>query len=110
MIERDSRLCPMCASRSPFGYECPACLRPIARDQMVCSGCGRPLATTCPFCAKPVFAGSEKCEWCGQSLMIRCESKRCGNFQFFENVKCTACGKPIKKGAQQIDARRKEMK
>ncbi|MDR2562116.1 MAG: zinc-ribbon domain-containing protein, partial [Holophagales bacterium] len=43
MIERDSRLCSKCGSRSPFGFQCPACFKPIARGNAVCSGCGRPL-------------------------------------------------------------------
>jgi hypothetical protein len=28
--------------------------------------------------------------------MIVCENKRCGQPLFFENSKCTACGKPVK--------------
>jgi ribosomal protein L37E len=35
--------------------------------------------------------------------MIRCENRRCGNQQFFENTTCTACGKAIKKAARQIE-------
>jgi len=102
MIERDSRYCPKCASRSPFGFHCPACLKPIQRGDAICSGCGRNLLTTCPFCHGQTFVGSEKCNACGTSLMIQCENKRCGQLQFFENEKCTACGKPIKKAQKQI--------
>jgi hypothetical protein len=29
--------------------------------------------------------------------MFRCPNERCGVLQFFENEKCTACGKKIKK-------------
>jgi predicted nucleic acid-binding Zn ribbon protein len=97
MVERDAHNCPKCASRSPFGYHCPTCLKPIERGNAVCSGCGRPLVTTCPFCGGQTFVGCERCDACGQTLMIRCESKRCGELQFFENAKCTVCGKPIKK-------------
>jgi ribosomal protein L37E len=39
--------------------------------------------------------------------MILCESKRCGQLQYFENKKCTACGKPIKKAAKQIEQRKR---
>jgi hypothetical protein len=28
--------------------------------------------------------------------MVRCENVRCGQMQFFQNSKCTACGKKIK--------------
>jgi RNA polymerase subunit RPABC4/transcription elongation factor Spt4 len=104
MLERDAHYCPRCGSRSPFGYHCPSCLKPIARGYAICSSCGRALVTTCPYCNGPTFVGSERCDTCGQTLMIRCESKRCGELQFFENKKCTACGKPIKKAAKQIEA------
>ena len=107
MIERDSRICSKCASHSPFGYHCPACLKKIERGNLVCSGCGNNLMTVCFFCNGPTFAGSEKCDTCGRSVMIRCESKRCANLQFFENTKCTVCGKPIKKAKKQIEKMRK---
>jgi CRISPR/Cas system-associated protein Cas10 (large subunit of type III CRISPR-Cas system) len=94
-IEPDSRFCPSCQSQSPFGYLCPACLRPIQKGQSICSACGRPLFTACPVCGKQTFV-QEKCEQCGASLMIRCQNPRCGVLQFFENTKCTACGKKIK--------------
>jgi hypothetical protein len=29
--------------------------------------------------------------------MIHCTNPRCGALQFFENAKCTACGKKIKR-------------
>jgi hypothetical protein len=60
--------------------------------------------TTCPSCSRQAFVGSENCDACGQTLMIRCESKRCGELQFFENTTCTVCGKPIKKAKKQIEA------
>ena len=107
-IERDGRLCPKCGSRSPFGYQCPKCLKPIERSHVVCSGCGRSIKTTCPYCGQQTFVGTDKCEICGKSLLIWCESARCGQLQFFENIKCTACGKPIKKGFKQIEQNRKE--
>ena len=102
MIARDVRVCPKCGSRSPFGYHCPTCLKPIARDDTVCSGCSRPLLSTCPYCEASIFVGDEGCKICGQTLLIRCENKRCGEPQFFENTKCTVCGKAIKKVAKQI--------
>jgi len=95
LIERDSRVCPRCASRSPFGYHCPACLRPVEKGRRACAGCGRPLYTTCPACGKHTFV-DERCEQCGAGLMRRCANRRCGELQFFENVKCTACGKKLK--------------
>jgi RNA polymerase subunit RPABC4/transcription elongation factor Spt4 len=104
MVEREAHNCPKCGSRSPFGYHCPSCLKPIVRGDSVCSGCGRPLMTSCPYCGRQTFRGCERCDYCGETLMIRCESKRCGELQFFENTKCTVCGKPIKKAAKQIEA------
>ena len=96
LIERDSRICPECGSRSPFGYHCPTCLREIQKGQLVCSGCGRPLYIACPTCGQRTFA-DERCEACGAGLMVKCANPRCGDLQFFENVKCTACGKKIKR-------------
>ena len=95
-IERDARVCHKCYSRSPFGYHCPSCHREIERGQPVCSGCSRSLFVTCPTCGQQTFA-DERCERCGAGLMIRCTNQRCGELQFFENEKCTACGKKIKK-------------
>ncbi len=95
-VERDSHLCPKCGSRSPFGYHCPTCLREIQKGQPVCSGCGRGLMVVCPTCSQLTFV-NERCENCGAGLMIHCTNSRCGNLQFFENIKCTACGKKIKR-------------
>jgi len=102
MIERDCRLCSKCGSRSPFGFQCPNCLKTVVRGNAVCSGCGRPLTAACPFCNAQTFVGSEKCDACGKSVMIRCENKRCEHLQFFENKKCTVCGKPIKDAKKQL--------
>ncbi len=93
-IDRDARLCPKCGSRSPFGHLCPTCLRPIEKSQLVCAGCGRPLRVFCPACKKQTFV-DERCEQCGAGLMIQCANRRCGALQFFENTKCTACGKKL---------------
>jgi len=101
-IERDSRFCSNCGSMNPFGYRCPTCLKSIERENILCSGCGRSLSTACPYCKQQTFVGSENCDQCAKSLMIHCESKRCDALQFFENSKCTVCGKPIKKGEKQI--------
>ena len=81
LVDRDVRVCSACGSRSPFGYLCPSCLRPVY--------------VACPFCGKPTFV-QERCEQCGQELLVRCGNKRCGAAQFFENTRCTACGKKIK--------------
>ena len=96
LAERDARFCPGCGSASPFSYLCPACLRVVKREERVCAGCGRQLSVTCPHCSQTTFA-QERCERCGQSLTIPCPNPRCGVQQFFENTKCTACGKKLKK-------------
>ena len=95
MLERDARFCPKCGSGSPFGYACPNCLRNVEKGQALCAGCGRQLVIPCPHCGERTFA-SEKCEACDKGLMVRCENKRCGQLQFFQNTKCNACGKKIK--------------
>jgi predicted nucleic acid-binding Zn ribbon protein len=94
-IEPDARFCTSCRSQSPFGHLCPACLRPIEKEQPLCSGCGRVLYIPCPACGKQTFV-QEKCEQCGAALMVLCQNPRCGARQFFQNTKCTACGKKIK--------------
>ena len=94
-IERDDRICKKCYSRSPFGYHCPTCLRSVEKNQSLCSGCGRSLFVTCLTCKQQTFADG-RCGICGSGLMIYCENPRCGELQFFDNVKCTACGKKIK--------------
>lgn len=94
-IERDARFCPACGSHSPFGYLCPACLRLVKKGDQFCAGCARPLYVPCPVCGGKTFV-QEKCEQCGSSLLIRCQNKRCGAMQFFENTKCTVCGAKIK--------------
>jgi len=96
LIDGGDHVCPKCGSRSPFSYLCPKCLKPIQRGDVLCSGCGRPLNTACPYCHQPVFVGDSACPYCRGSLLILCENKRCREPQFFENTKCTACGKPIK--------------
>jgi len=96
LIDGDVHVCPRCGSRSPFGYLCPTCLKPIKRDDLVCSGCRRPLVVGCPYCHHPVFVGDSACPSCRGSLLMLCENKRCQQPQFFQNTKCTACGKPIK--------------
>jgi len=96
-IERESRLCPYCGSRNPFGYRCPTCLREVRKNESICSGCGRMLYIECPTCKKETFAAMERCEGCGAVLMIKCANPRCGEPQFFQNTKCTVCGKKIKR-------------
>ncbi len=95
LLDSDARLCAKCGSHSPFGYACPSCLRVIEKGDAVCSGCGRPLYVPCPYCGEQTFV-QETCEKCGKSLMVRCENVRCGQMHFFQNSKCTACGKKIK--------------
>ncbi len=94
-IETDARVCTGCGSRSPFGYLCPTCNRPVQKGQTLCAGCGRPLYVSCPTCGQQTFV-QERCERCGAGLMVYCENKRCGALQFFQNEKCTVCGKKIK--------------
>lgn len=95
LTDRDAQFCPSCGSMNVFGYHCPTCSKRIEKGQRICIDCGRPLYVGCPHCGRPTFAG-ERCESCGQTLMIRCQNVRCGAPQFFENTKCTACGKKIK--------------
>jgi len=96
LVDRDARFCPACGSNSPFVYLCPTCLREVKKGaETLCAGCGRPLYITCPLCGGRTFVG-ERCESCGANLMIKCPNKRCGVAQFFQNEKCTACGKKIK--------------
>ncbi|MDO4543115.1 MAG: hypothetical protein Q4C01_01065 [Clostridia bacterium] len=96
LIDSASGFCPFCGRQQPFGYACPKCRKPIEKGQLRCSGCGRELHTLCPYCEQPTFV-QDICERCGQSLMKRCANKRCGALQFFENEKCTSCGKKLKK-------------
>ncbi len=96
LVDRDARFCPKCGSDSPFGYHCPACLREISRDDAVCAGCGRQLTIPCPKCGEKTFVES-KCDQCGADLTVLCPNKRCGQKQFFQNEKCTACGTKLKK-------------
>ena len=56
-IEPDSHYCPVCGSGSPFGYLCPACLRPVEKTLAVCSGCGRSLYVDCPHWRAHIRAG-----------------------------------------------------
>ncbi len=99
LIDRDARFCPNCASASPFVQSCPSCLREIGKNEAVCAGCGRPLYIECPYCGRRTFVQAD-CEQCGESLMVICANARCGVMQFFENEKCTACGKKIKSRKQ----------
>ena len=94
-IDRDVRICPKCGSMNPFGYFCPTCNRPVVKGAPVCAGCGRPLYVPCPSCGQLTFV-QEKCERCGAGLMVYCENKRCGALQFFQNAKCTVCGKKLR--------------
>lgn len=94
LIDQDSRFCPKCGNRAPFVDLCPTCLRKVSREDAACCGCGRTLQITCPHCGKQTFAG-DKCDVCGKSLMKKCQNPRCGEMQFFENSKCTACGHKV---------------
>ena len=95
LIDTDVQFCPACGSMHAFGYHCPTCLKPIQKGQRICSECGRQLYVSCPHCNQQTFV-QERCESCGKSLMFVCENRRCGVLQFFQNTKCTACGKKIK--------------
>ena len=105
-IEGDSRFCAKCGSRTPFGFQCPYCLKEIERGNAVCSGCGKPLVVACPLCGGATFVGSERCDTCGRFLMIKCENKRCGEAQYFTRTSCSACGKTIKNAQEQITTMR----
>jgi RNA polymerase subunit RPABC4/transcription elongation factor Spt4 len=96
-IEGDARFCPACASGSPFAYLCPSCHREINKSDALCAACGRSLYAPCPSCGMPAFVGEQKCGHCAAFLMVVCPNPRCGQRQFFQNTKCTACGKKIKK-------------
>ncbi len=93
-IEGDARVCSHCGSLSPFGYLCPTCHHSIEKGTVLCPGCGRPLYVSCPVCGQQTFV-QERCERCSAALMVRCENERCGALQFFQNKKCTVCGKKI---------------
>jgi hypothetical protein len=95
LIDADARLCNRCGSRSPFADSCPSCLRVVQKSDNLCAGCGRPLYIPCPHCRGTTFV-QDTCQRCGKSLMVQCENKRCLQPQFFQNIKCTACGKKIK--------------
>lgn len=94
LIGQDVWFCPSCGSYSPFSYLCPSCLHAIKKKDAICPGCGRPLYIACPTCQKRTFA-QEFCEQCGAGLTIRCQNPHCGAMQFFENSKCTTCGKKL---------------
>lgn len=95
LLPRDSHFCSKCGSRNPFIFSCPACLHEIRQGDAVCLGCGRHLYIFCPKCLEKTFV-QDICERCGESLLVQCPNKRCGSMQFFENSKCTACGKKLK--------------
>lgn len=94
-IGYDSKFCPVCGRLSPFYDACPSCNAEIKRGWARCPSCGRDLNITCPHCGAATFV-ADKCDACHASLMIRCEYKNCMAPQFFQNNKCTACGKKIK--------------
>ncbi|MDD3243850.1 MAG: zinc ribbon domain-containing protein [Eubacteriales bacterium] len=94
LLARDSRFCPKCCSGAPFADLCPACLRQVSREDRLCAGCGRPLRVSCPHCGGQTFVG-ERCDACGGTLLKACPNPRCGQMQFFENTRCTACGKKM---------------
>ncbi len=94
LIDDDARYCLYCSSRSPFGYHCPSCLKPIKMGQSICSACGRPLYIVCPHCGQQTFV-DDRCQVCGMSLLVQCPNSRCGEPQFFQNISCTACGQAM---------------
>lgn len=94
LLDQDSRFCPKCGSRSPFVDLCPSCLREISRGDKLCAGCGRALIVSCPHCNQETFVG-DTCDHCGKTLLKQCKNKRCNEMQFFQNQKCTACGKKL---------------
>ncbi len=93
-IGYDSMFCPICGRQSPFYDACPNCACEIKRGYLRCPSCGMGLSVECPHCGNLTFV-AEKCDECGKSLMIQCQNSRCNAPQFFQNKKCTACGKKI---------------
>ena len=96
LIDSDSRYCIKCGSRSPFALRCPSCLREVSRGDLLCAGCGRPLVIECPQCGRDTFV-LDQCEACHSSLMVKCSNPRCDEQVFFQNTRCTACGKKVGK-------------
>jgi len=94
LLPEDSRFCSQCGSRAPFADLCPTCAGEIHREDSVCTDCGRPLYVACPHCGERTFV-SDKCDVCDKSLLKPCTNPRCCQMQFFENKKCTACGKRL---------------
>ena len=94
-IDRDVQICPFCQSNSPFGFRCPTCRVTITKNQWICANCGRSLYVSCPHCGKQTFV-QDRCDVCKGSLLKQCQNRRCRASQFFENIRCTACGKLIK--------------
>ncbi len=95
LIGYDNRFCPICGRVSPFYDACPSCMAQIKREWQRCPSCGRSLYIACPFCAQKTYV-SDKCDNCHAPLTVQCENKLCRSQQFFENQKCTECGKKIK--------------
>ena len=73
LLDRDSRFCKKCGSRSPFVALCPTCMREVSENHEFCVGCGRELYIICPKCKKRTFAG-DKCTNCNESLMKKCQN------------------------------------
>lgn len=96
LVESDALVCPNCTRHNPLVDRCFNCNREITRNNKVCSGCGRPVYLACPVCKATTFM-QDRCDVCGANLMIKCTNKRCGVDQFFNTIKCNACGKKIKK-------------
>ena len=92
MVEGTANFCAGCGSNHPFNYLCPTCKNEITKDMTRCSDCGRFTQVACPSCGAPTFVGKDNCEQCGATLMVECPNSRCGNNEFFENDKCSACG------------------
>ena len=97
LIDADSRFCIKCGKRNPFSLRCPFCLREVAKDDMICGGCGKSLVICCPKCGKDTSAYYDECQMCGTSLLVPCTNSRCGEMEFFKNTHCRACGKKIGK-------------
>lgn len=97
LVDPDARACPGCGSRSPLAWRCPACRKEVSPQDRICSGCGRSLAVACPHCRQPTWV-NDRCDRCGQSLLIQCGNRRCGELQFFDLARCTACGKKLEPG------------
>jgi RNA polymerase subunit RPABC4/transcription elongation factor Spt4 len=95
LVDSGENHCPNCTSSHPFTLVCPQCRQSVTATQAVCPDCGRGLYIACPHCGGRTFA-QEFCQLCNRPLTVTCPNKACRDRQFYQNTRCTACGRPIK--------------